>query len=196
MTGNVTVCALRRSRGAAVLVWCFDAMTDDQHDGTDAAEPRALRPEEQDPRLWKADGWTARVVKNLDDDGWAVEMIQDGEPEPALVGPWTMGRDKKNPKPLDQNAFSTLVKTATEVLQRHAHQRRAMLHKSQTVADDAGARVRVDLDIVPDDDDPHAVLSAWGEDGEVISRSRVSPAFKLTPASARRWVDGGYRDPS
>ena len=71
------------------------------------------------PRLWKDDGWTARVIKNEDDDGWAVEMIKDGEPEPALVGPWTMGRDKKNPKPLDANAFNTLVKTAYEVRRRH-----------------------------------------------------------------------------
>ncbi len=56
-------------------------------------------------RLWRDDGWTARVIKNEDDDGWAVEMIKDGEAEPALVGPWTMGRDKKNPKPLDASAF-------------------------------------------------------------------------------------------
>ena len=49
------------------------------------------------PRLWCDDGWTARVIKNDDDEGWAVEMIKDGEAEPALVGPWTMGRDKKNP---------------------------------------------------------------------------------------------------
>ena len=80
---------------------------------------------EQDPRLWIADGWTAKVIKNNDDEGWAVEMTRDGDPEPSLVGPWTMGRDKKNPKPLDQNAFNTLVKTASEVLQRHAHQARA-----------------------------------------------------------------------
>ena len=66
----------------------------------------------QQPRLWQDDGWTARVIKNEDDDGWAVEMTKDGEPEPALVGPWTMGRDKKNPKPLDATAFHTLVKTA------------------------------------------------------------------------------------
>ncbi|HEY4802850.1 MAG TPA: hypothetical protein VIH96_09540, partial [Paraburkholderia sp.] len=44
----------------------------------------------QEARLWRKDGWTARVIKNEDDDGWAVEMIKDGEPEPALVGPWTM----------------------------------------------------------------------------------------------------------
>jgi hypothetical protein len=44
-----------------------------------------------EPTLWVDDGWTAQVIKNEDDDGWAVAMIKDGEPEPALVGPWTMG---------------------------------------------------------------------------------------------------------
>src|SRR5206468_205093 len=97
--------------------------------------------EEHSPRLWRADGWIAKVVKNIDDDGWAVEMTREGDSEPALVGPWTMGRDKKNPKPLDTNAFHTLVKTATEVLQRHAQQRRAMLHKSTTVTDAKGERI-------------------------------------------------------
>ncbi len=151
---------------------------------------RPMRPEEQDPRLWRANGWTARVIKNEDDDGWAVEMTRDGESEPALVGPWTMGRDKKNPKPLDTTAFSTLVKTATEVLQRHAQQRRAMLHKQVTVVA-KGARVRVDLDVVPDEDDPHAILTVHDEAGEVLSRSRVPPQFKLTAESARRWVEQG-----
>src|SRR3990167_11495757 len=75
-----------------------------------------------EPRLWRNNGWTARVIKNEDDEGWAVEMIKDGESEPALVGPWTMGRDKKNPKPLDVSAFQTLIKTASEVLRRHEHQ--------------------------------------------------------------------------
>ena len=37
-------------------------------------------------RLWRDNGWTARVIKNNDDDGWAVEMIQAGQAEPALVG--------------------------------------------------------------------------------------------------------------
>jgi hypothetical protein len=66
-----------------------------------------------EPRLWRDNGWTARVIKNEDDDGWAVAMTAHGQAEPALVGPWTMGRDKKNPKPLDtKTAFNTLVKTA------------------------------------------------------------------------------------
>ena len=72
----------------------------------------------QEPRLWASDGWTARVIKNEDDDGWAVAMTRDGQAEPARIGPWTMGRDKKNPKPLDGNAFSTLVKTASEFVRR------------------------------------------------------------------------------
>ena len=67
----------------------------------------------KEARLWRDKGWTARVIKNEDDDGWAVEMILDGEVEPVLVGPWTMGRDKRNPKPFDAAAFNTLVKTAS-----------------------------------------------------------------------------------
>lgn len=150
---------------------------------------------EQDPRCWRADGWTARVIKNDDDDGWAVEMIRDGEPEPALVGPWTMGRDKKNPKPLDAAAFTTLVKTASEVLRRHEQQRRALLHKSVTVSDRSGARIEVCLDIVPDEDDPHAVLSASSAGGEELGRARVEAGFKLTAAAATRWVESDFQQP-
>src|SRR6187549_2045885 len=104
----------------------------------------------QEARLWRDEGWTARVVKNEDDDGWAVEMTKDGEPEPALVGPWTMGRDKKNPKPLDATAFSTLVKTASEFVRRHEQQLHATLHQSLEV-DSRGARIKVSLDIAPDE---------------------------------------------
>ncbi len=188
MSPTVTV-SLDRGGGSDTVRSRFTPVED-----TDVTLRRPVRPEDQNPRLWHADGWTARVVKNIDDDGWAVEMTQDGESEPSLVGPWTMGRDKKNPKPLDQTAFATLVKTVTEVLQRHAHQRRAMLHRSTTVPRPDGA-VRVDLDVVPDEDDPHAYLSAWDEAGERIAKVRVMPNWKLTPESARRWVDRDYKEP-
>ncbi|MBP8134511.1 MAG: hypothetical protein KAY13_09570, partial [Zoogloea sp.] len=92
------------------------------NEAPEADMPAAIKED----RLWREDGWTARVIKNQDDDGWAVEMIKDGESEPALVGPWTMGRDKKNPKPLDVSAFHTLVKTASEVLRRHEQHLHAM----------------------------------------------------------------------
>ncbi|AMP06407.1 hypothetical protein [Collimonas pratensis] len=149
----------------------------------------------QEPRLWQDDGWTARIIKNDDDDGWAVAMIKDGEPEPALIGPWTMGRDKKNPKPLDPSAFITLVKTASEFVRRHEQQLHAMLHKTVVVSDGT-ADISVTLDIVPDDDFPYALLSAHDQDREQLAQVRVAASFKLSPASASAWVDGGFRKPN
>jgi hypothetical protein len=145
-------------------------------------------------RLWRDDGWTARVIKNEDDDGWAVEMVKEGEVEPSLVGPWTMGRDKRNPKPLDGNAFRTLVKTASEVLRRHEQQRHAMLHKNVTVSA-RGEDITVTLDIVPDEDDPYADLKAFDPFGAQLAQVRVSPAFKLTKTSAEAWVDNDFQKP-
>ena len=145
-----------------------------------------------EPTLWKKNGWIARVIKNEDDDGWAVEMTRVGDPEPALVGPWTMGRDKKNPKPLDNGAFATLVKTATEVLRRHEQAARERLHKTLSFTTDAGQRVRVGFDIVPDDDDPHAILKVV-DDGtdEPIRSGRVSVGFKLTASALQRFLKTG-----
>lgn len=147
-----------------------------------------------EPRLWRDDGWTARVIKNEDDEGWAVAMIKDCEAEPALVGPWTMGRDKKNPKPLDTAAFNTLVKTASEVLRRHEQQLRALLHKHVSV-NTADTRLDVTLDIVPDEYDPYALLTACDAAGEQLAQVRVSPGFKLNLASATRWVENDFQRP-
>jgi hypothetical protein len=151
-------------------------------------------PTHQD-RLWIDNGWTARVVKNEDDEGWAVEMIKDGEPEPALVGPWTMGRDKKNPKPLDGAAFNTLVKTAAEVIRRHQQQTHAEHHKSVTVTTAGSARVTVKLDIVADEDDPYAELSAVDATGDELARVRVGASFKLNAQSALAWIESDFRKP-
>ncbi|MEZ4399595.1 MAG: hypothetical protein R3B06_06235 [Kofleriaceae bacterium] len=141
---------------------------------------------------WKKAGWIAQVMKNEDDDGWAVAMTRVGDDEPALVGPWTMGRDKRNPKPLDASAFATLVKTATEVLLRHEQARRAALHKTMTFTSDAGVRLRADLDVAMDDDDPHAILTVVDDaTGESVRRGRVAPDFKLAAASIQRFVKTG-----
>lgn len=149
----------------------------------------------QSPRLWRDEVWTAKVIKNEDDEGWAVSMTRHGESEPALVAPWTMGRDKKNPKPLDMAAFNTWVKTASEVLRRHEQQLHAQLHKSAYVSTDHG-RVLVTLDIVPDEFEPNATLSAFDADGGELARVRVSPAFKLNGASALAWVESEFARPS
>ncbi|MFT6590417.1 MAG: hypothetical protein ACI9I0_001286 [Rhodoferax sp.] len=148
----------------------------------------------QQPRLWCGDGWTARVLKNEDDDGWAVAMTRDGAAEPALIGPWTMGRDKKNPKPMDGTAFRVLIKTATEFVRRQEQQLHAALHQNLTIT--AGdQRITVSLDIEPDDDNPSATLSAHDESGEALAQVPVSPGFKLNRASATAWAEGGYPKP-
>lgn len=163
-------------------------MTDDTASPTDPV---------QEARLWRDEGWTARVVKNEDDEGWAVEMTKDGEQEPALVGPWTMGRDKKNPKPLDATAFSTLVKTAHEVRRRHEQHLHALLHKRVVVASADGGIV-VTLDVVVGDDAPYALLAArpaLTPDAAPLAEVRVDPQFRLTVASAQAWIADGYRRP-
>ncbi|MDQ9172227.1 hypothetical protein Q8A64_17585 [Oxalobacteraceae bacterium R-40] len=149
----------------------------------------------QEARVWSGSGWTARVIKNEDDEGWAVAMLRDGEQEPALVGPWTMGRDKKNPKPLDANAFNTLVKAASEVIRRHEQQRHAMLHKSVYVTANA-TTTKVMLDITPDEDNPSALLSAFDELGNQLAQVRVEPSFKLNAVSAAAWIESDFRAPN
>ena len=157
---------------------------------TDAPAPTLVR----EARLWCNNGWTARVIKNEDDEGWAVEMILDGEVEPALVGPWTMGRDKKNPKPLDPAAFNTLVKTASEFRLRQEQQLRAAHHQSVTINAQSG-QISITLDIVADEDDPHALLRAHDANDEVLAQVRVGPGFKLSRTSASAWIEDGFRKP-
>ncbi len=141
----------------------------------------------QEARVWQAKEWTARVIKNEDDDGWAVAMYKDGQAEPALVGPWTMGRDKKNPKPLDHNAFNTLVKTASEFVRRHEQQLHATLNKN-LIINGAEMDYKICLQIIPDEDEPYAYLSAFDPDGEQIAKVKVRPDFKLNQASAMKWM--------
>ncbi len=147
-----------------------------------------------EPRLWRNNGWTASVIKNDSDEGWAVAMIKDGESEPALVGPWTMGRDKKNPKPLDASAFLVLVKTASEVLRRHEQQLHAMLHKQLSLSGPDGPLL-ITLDIVPDEYEPYALLAAADAAGEQVAEVRVEANFKLSAKSAQAWVDNDFRAP-
>lgn len=145
-----------------------------------------------DPRLWKKAGWIARVIKNENDEGWAVSMTRVHDSEPVLVSPWTMGRDKVNPKPLDSTGFATLLKGANDVLRRHEAALHARLHRSITCVVDGGQRVRADLDIQQDEDDPHAILTVTDEaTGERVRQGTVSAGYKLSESGVQRFLRTG-----
>ncbi|CAG9182657.1 hypothetical protein [Cupriavidus pampae] len=163
-----------------------------QHNDTIDSAASADEPDQiHEPRLWRDKGWTARVIKNEDGEGWAVEMIRDGSAEPALVGPWTMGRNKVDPKPLDATAHQTLVKTASEVIRRHEQQLHAQLNKEVSIdfGDDV---VSVRLTITPDEFEPFGTLIALNPLGDVLATTNVRPDFRLTRESAGRWAADGF----
>jgi len=147
-----------------------------------------------EPTFWRKTGWQARVIKNEDDDGWAVEIRKDGIPEPVLISPWVMGRDKKNPKPFDQPSFMTFVKTASEVLGRSARQNAAAMKKQVAVAWD-GIWYEVSLEHVPDEYEPHAVLSAVDDQGARVANYKVPGNYKFSRDSAGEWAKNGFPAP-
>ncbi len=144
-----------------------------------------------EPTLWSKNGWTARVIKNEDDEGWAVEIRKAGIPEPVLISPWVMGRDKKNPKPFDGPAFATFVKTASEVLDRSARQRDAALNKRLSIAWE-GRWYEITLSLVPDEADPHAVLSAVDDTGNTVAKHTVAPNLRFNRDTMNAWVRDGF----
>ena len=156
--------------------------------------PKAEDTEVMEPTYWKKNGWAARVIKNEDDDGWAVEIRKTGISEPVLISPWVMGRDKKNPKPFDANAFATFVKTASEVLGRSTAQNAAALMKRFAINTESGV-VEVSLEVVPDEYEPYAMLTALDGYGDTLATFRVSAGVTFNRDIASAWVADGFRRP-
>ncbi len=104
------------------------------------------------------------------------------------------GARQEESEPLDQPAFLTLVKTASEVLRRHEQSARARLHRSITFVDDepsteGSRRIRADLDLAPDDEDPHAILALFDDaTSERLRSGRVTASFRLDAANVKRWM--------
>jgi hypothetical protein len=157
-------------------------------------ETMPSEPDIMEPTLWRRNGWTARVIKNEDDDGWAVEIRKAGLSEPALISPWVMGRDKKNPKPFDGPAFTTFVKTASEVLARSARQRDQALKKRLDIAWE-GRWYTVTLEQVPDEFEPYALLSAVDDAGQTVAKHQVAANYKFNREVADAWIRGGFSEP-
>ncbi|MCP4808533.1 MAG: hypothetical protein GY913_18955 [Proteobacteria bacterium] len=144
-------------------------------------------------RTWRGMGWTAEIVDNEDGGGWALAMTPDGRDEPVLIVPWTMGRNKKDPKPLNKADFRTQVKAASDVLRRSAQQIRRAHRVSLDVNVASGERVRVVFDVIPDEVEPEGELVCSSLAGVELGRASCPAHLKLTRARAIAWVDGGCR---
>ncbi|MFL5353743.1 hypothetical protein [Archangium sp.] len=46
-------------------------------------ERTPAEPEVMEPTFWRKNDWTARVIKNEEDYGWAVEIHKQGHAEPS-----------------------------------------------------------------------------------------------------------------
>jgi len=144
---------------------------------------------------WSEPGWTARIIDHPDAEGWALAMTRDGDDEPVMVVPWIMGRNKKDPKPLNAHDFRTQLKAAKDFLLRRENQRRAVHRKSFSIYADDDSVVHVVFDIVPDDFEPEGVLTATDGQGEELARYTVPPSYQLTRSKAQQWVTSGMPAP-
>lgn len=129
---------------------------------------------------------------NEDGGGWALAMTRDGHDEPVLVVPWVMGRNKKDPKPLNKADFATQVKAAQDFLTRREWQIRRASQQSVDVTAASGERVRVVFDVIPDEWEPEGELVAWSAAKTELGRASCPATLKLTPSVALDWVDGGF----
>ena len=141
---------------------------------------------------WSGRGWTAEVVPNVDGGGWALSMTQDGHDLPTLVVPWVMGRNKKDPKPLNEADFRTQLKAAKDFLTRHQAQQRNANRVRKDVVGANGEWVRVIFEIIPDEFDPEAELIAQNRAKDVLARVSCPMGFKLTREAALAWVNSGF----
>jgi len=161
-----------------------------------ARQKKNLPPKKQKEKppivwSWSGDGWSAEIIDHPDEEGWALAMTRDGDDEPLMVVPWIMGRNKKDPKPLNELDFRTQLKAARDFRTRMENQQRARHRKSFTVYGEGDAAITVVFDVVLDAYEPEGVLTATDDLGEELARHSVPLSFRLTRQKAQQWVQSG-----
>jgi len=144
---------------------------------------------------WSGRGWNAQVIQNEDGGGWACEMRRDGDRDPVYVGPWTMGRNKVDPKPLSQNAFNSWVKSASEFMMRSNMQKRRKDRQTFDITTDDGEKITVIYDIQRGEYESVGVLTAENVFSEEIARVEVDLRFSFTIEAAEDWIQSDYAPP-
>lgn len=97
------------------------------------------------------------------------------------------------PPPPDEAAFETLVRSSRQMAEPAEPRRaggRPLRSVSVTVR---GRQWEVSLRLVPDEYEPHALLTAHGELGEQVAEERVVADFRLTEGVARSWIEGDFQ---
>ncbi len=159
--------------------------------------PKRKKIKKKVPIIWKIHkrGWTAEIIRNEDGGGWAVTMTRDGDEAPVYMAPWTMGRNKVDPKPMSNDAFNTWVKSASEFLMRSQYQSRTTDRKSLTLTTEEGEELTISFDIRRGEYESVGLLKAEDVFGSELVQIEVSPLFTLTTDSARDWVRSGFEPP-
>lgn len=97
------------------------------------------------------------------------------------------------PPPPDEAAFETLVRSSRQMAEPVEPRRaggRPLRSVSVTVR---GRQWEVSLRLVPDEYEPHALLTAHDELGEQVAEERVVADFRLTEGVARSWIEGDFQ---
>lgn len=149
----------------------------------------ALNPEKM---RMSGKGWHAQVIVSEEGEGWAVELRRDGDEDPVLVSPWTMGRNKVDPKPMNDADFGALIKAAGDFLARAERQQRDALRREHRVAGPKGTSVKVVFEVIPDESDPVGRLRAFNDRGEVLAEEEISLEQPFTRQRAEAWAKRGF----
>ena len=97
------------------------------------------------------------------------------------------------PPPPDEAAFETLVRSSRQMAEPVEPRRaggRPLRSVSVTVR---GRQWEVSPRLVPDEYEPHALLTAHDELGEQVAEERVVADFRLTEGVARSWIEGDFQ---
>jgi len=69
------------------------------------------------------------------------------------------------------------------------------VHRQSITINAQSGRISVTLDLVAEEDYPHALLGAHDANGEQLAQVRVDAGFKLSKGSANAWSEDDFRKP-
>lgn len=97
------------------------------------------------------------------------------------------------PPPPDEAAFETLVRSSRQGAEPTGLRQPGGRPLRSVAVHVRGRQWEVSLRLVPDEYEPHALLTAHDELGEQLAEERVVADFRLTEGVARSWIEGDFQ---